>query len=97
MRGASAAAASCSSRRICQHDDHAAGLVLTADYARIKCPSLILAGQHDGDRPPAGVEKVAKQIPGAVFKTVNSGHFMHVHAPELVAAEYGAFLAQHAL
>ena len=74
-----------------------AGLDLTADFARIRCPSLILAGQHDGDRPPEGVEKVAKQIPGVVFKTLPSGHFMHVHAPDLVAAEYEAFLAQHAL
>lgn len=52
-----------------------------------RSPVTVLAGRHDGDRPPKGVEDVAGRIAGATFKIVESCHFMHVHAPELVATE----------
>lgn len=50
-------------------------------------PVTVLAGRHDGDRPPEGVAAVAATIPGARFRAVASGHFMHVHAPDIVADE----------
>src|SRR5262249_29466258 len=44
-----------------------ARLDMRADLPRIACPSLVLAGRHDGLRPPASVEPVARAIPGAEF------------------------------
>jgi 3-oxoadipate enol-lactonase len=49
--------------------------------ARIKCPTMIVAGRHDAVRPPAGSEEVARKIPGARFELIDSGHFMPVQAP----------------
>ena len=49
--------------------------------ARIKCPTMIVAGRHDAVRPPAGSEEVARKIAGARFELIDSGHFMPVQAP----------------
>ncbi|HEY2036852.1 MAG TPA: hypothetical protein VGG96_07550, partial [Steroidobacteraceae bacterium] len=38
---------------------------ITGDLARIACPALVTAGTHDGLRPPALIEPMARQIPGA--------------------------------
>jgi 3-oxoadipate enol-lactonase len=61
------------------------------DLARIACPILLIAGSHDGDRPPAGVAAVAAQIKGATVKVLETGHYMAIQTPELVAAEIQAF------
>lgn len=63
------------------------------DLPRIRCPVLVLAGQHDGTRPPAGVEAVAASIPGARFGVLDSGHVMPVLVPRLVAEAITMFLA----
>jgi pimeloyl-ACP methyl ester carboxylesterase len=70
-----------------------AGLDLWAELPRIACPTLILAGEADATRPPEMVAKVAAVIPGAVFRTVVSGHSMPMLTPELVAREINGFLA----
>jgi 3-oxoadipate enol-lactonase len=70
-----------------------AGLDMRMDLARIRCPTLILAGRHDGDRPPEHLAEIASLIPGTTFKTVVSGHLMALHAPEAVASEIRGFLA----
>ena len=69
-----------------------AGLDMAADLARIRCPALILAGRHDLTRPPGRVAPVAAAIPGAMFRTIESGHFMAIQTPGLVAAEITGFL-----
>ena len=69
-----------------------AGLDMDAALARIRAPALILAGEHDGDRPPAGVAAVARKIRDAQFKIVPSGHFMALQTPEQFTAEVEAFL-----
>jgi pimeloyl-ACP methyl ester carboxylesterase len=69
-----------------------AGLDMDAALARIGAPALILAGEHDGDRPPAGVAAVAGKIRCAQFRTLPSGHFMALQTPELFVAEVEAFL-----
>jgi 3-oxoadipate enol-lactonase len=80
-------------------DGHAAmmrmlpGLDMRSDLARIRSPALIL-GRHDGDRPPAHVAEIAALIPGATFKTINSGHLMALHAPDAVAGEIREFLTK---
>ena len=44
-------------------------------------------------RPPAvPVEPVAKAIPGAQFKVLQTGHYAGWQTPELVATEIGVFL-----
>lgn len=65
---------------------------LSADYARIACPTLLLAGRHDGLRPPATVEPLAKLIPGARFEALETAHFAPMQTPELVAGTIDRFL-----
>jgi pimeloyl-ACP methyl ester carboxylesterase len=71
-------------------------MLLDADieggFARIACPTLVLAGQHDRARPPESVEPLARMIPGAQYRVVNSGHFMAVQTPALIGALVNEFL-----
>ena len=66
---------------------------LAPEYGNIACPTLLLAGIHDRLRPPALVEPIAQAIPGARFQALDSGHFMAVQTPALVAAAINGFLA----
>ena len=66
---------------------------LVPEYGRIACPTLLLAGIHDKLRPPALVEPIAQAIPGARFQALDSGHFMAVQTPALVAGAINGFLA----
>jgi pimeloyl-ACP methyl ester carboxylesterase len=59
-----------------------AGLDLTADFAKIRCPALIVAGAHDGLRPPDHVRTIAQQISEAQFEVIESGHYIPVQTPE---------------
>jgi 3-oxoadipate enol-lactonase len=68
------------------------GLDMRADLAALRCPVLAIAGLHDPLRPPALVEAVANQIPGAQFAKAETGHYAAVQTPELVADLIGAFL-----
>jgi 3-oxoadipate enol-lactonase len=63
-----------------------------ADLARVACPTLVVGGGHDGLRPPALVETIARAIPGAQYRLLDTGHFMAVQTPEPVAAAIEAFL-----
>jgi 3-oxoadipate enol-lactonase len=69
-----------------------AGLDMQAELARIHRPVLILAGEHDGTRPPARVAEIAAAIPHVTHRVVASGHFMAIQTPELLAAEIARFL-----
>jgi 3-oxoadipate enol-lactonase len=59
---------------------------------RIVCPVLAVAGTLDRLRPPAVVEPIAAGIPGARFVAVESGHFMAVQTPGVVADVMNGFL-----
>jgi 3-oxoadipate enol-lactonase len=65
---------------------------LTGELARIACPTLIVGGRFDRTRPPATAEPVARAIPGAQFKILESGHYMSTQTPELVAGAIAEFL-----
>jgi 3-oxoadipate enol-lactonase len=65
---------------------------LTADFSRITCPTLVLAGLLDGLLPPATIRSIAQAIPGAHYVEVDSGHFMAVQAPEKMLAHALPFL-----
>ena len=51
------------------------------ELSGIACPALFTAGRHDGLRPPSIIEPMARQVPGARFLELNSGHFASVQTP----------------
>ena len=65
------------------------------ELAEIACPTLITAGRHDSLRPTSLIEPMSRQIAGAQFLELNSGHFASVQTPGLVAQAIHSFL--HAL
>lgn len=69
-----------------------AGLDMWAPLRRICCPVLILAGTQDLGRPPARVAPIAAAIPGATYRVVESGHFMAIQTPDLLAEVVTGFL-----
>ena len=58
---------------------------LTAEYAKIRAPTLVIGAMHDVQRPPAVAERVAGAIPGAKYLLADTGHFMNVETPQLFA------------
>jgi 3-oxoadipate enol-lactonase len=62
------------------------------ELAKIPCPALLTAGRHDGLRPPSVIQPMSKQIPGAQFLELNTGHFASVQTPGLVAQAIHSFL-----
>lgn len=70
---------------------------LTEGTARLRLPTLVLAGEHDGSTPPALVEATARLIPGSVYHVIPStGHLPCVEDPEAYAALLNPFLQEHA-
>ncbi len=68
------------------------GMDLSADYPKITCPTLFIAGRHDGLRPPALVEPLAKLIKGARVEVLETAHFMSQQTPDLVSGTMLRFL-----
>jgi 3-oxoadipate enol-lactonase len=52
----------------------------------------VLGGSLDRVRPPALAEPVARLIPGARYQVLESGHYMAVQTPELLATTIAGFL-----
>ena len=68
---------------------------VTEELPRIACPTLVIACTHDRLRPPSAVEPMAKQIPGAEYLEINSGHFAGIQTPGLVSQAFHGFLFAH--
>jgi pimeloyl-ACP methyl ester carboxylesterase len=52
----------------------------------VRCPTLIVAGEHDGRTPLAMSEDLNKAIPSSLMKIIpNCGHFYSYEHPELVS------------
>jgi 3-oxoadipate enol-lactonase len=68
---------------------------LESRLGELKVPVQFIAGIHDPLRTPAIVKDLAAKVPAARFEEVNSGHFMHVQTPQLVADKIRAFVSQH--
>ena len=66
---------------------------LNDHLGEIACPVLLLAGTHDKLRPPALVEPLARTMRNARFQALDTGHFMAVQTPGIVAAAIASFLA----
>ena len=69
-----------------------ADMDLSREIGSIRCPVLVIAGEHDGSRPPAMVEPIAQAIPRARYKVLPTGHYAGLQTPELIAREIEVFL-----
>jgi 3-oxoadipate enol-lactonase len=69
---------------------------LEDDLARLKAPVQFLAGTHDPLRTPAAIKELAGKANGAHFEAIESGHFMHVQTPALVAGKLRSWIDAHA-
>ncbi len=65
---------------------------LGPELPRIACPVLVIGGSLDRVRPPALAEPVARAIPGARYQVLETGHYMAVATPQLLAGAIGEFL-----
>jgi 3-oxoadipate enol-lactonase len=61
----------------------------------LKVPVQFLAGKHDALRTPELVKELVAKVKGAAFEEVDSGHFMHVQTPALVAAKLKSWIDAH--
>jgi 3-oxoadipate enol-lactonase len=68
---------------------------LESRLGELKVPTQFIAGVHDSLRTPAIVSGLAAKVPGAKYEAVDSGHFMHVQTPQLVADRIKAFVQAH--
>jgi 3-oxoadipate enol-lactonase len=66
---------------------------LAAQLSSIACPVLVIGGALDRVRPPALVEPVARAIPGAQYRVLETGHYMAVATPALLTSAITEFLA----
>lgn len=64
------------------------------DLARIACPTLVLAAEHDRLAPPKTMERLAARIPGAAYRCIaGAGHLANFEQPAAFAAILDEFLA----
>lgn len=69
-----------------------------ADLKRIAVPTLLVAGSDDRTAPPSVMERMAKEIPGAQFTTLDGcGHLGPMDQPQAFNAAVAAFLERHKL
>jgi pimeloyl-ACP methyl ester carboxylesterase len=68
---------------------------LESRLGELKVPTQFIAGIHDPLRTPAIVSGLAAKVPGAKYEAVDSGHFMHVQTPQLVADKIRSFVKAH--
>jgi 3-oxoadipate enol-lactonase len=65
---------------------------ITGELAKVACPTLVTAGRHDALRAPSVIEPMAKQIPGAEFLELNTGHFASIQTPGTMSQAIHYFL-----
>jgi 3-oxoadipate enol-lactonase len=65
-----------------------------ASLAAIRVPTLLLAGEHDRNAPPAIMKKMAAAIPGSTYLELHGiGHLQNLEAPDEFDAALLNFLA----
>ncbi len=63
------------------------------DLARIACPTLVLAAEHDRLAPPRTMERMAARIPGATYRCIaGAGHLANFEQPAAFAHVIDEFL-----
>ena len=66
----------------------------TDDLARIACPALVLAAEHDRLAPPKTMERMAQRIPGASYRCIaGAGHLANFEQPAAFETVLDEFLA----
>jgi 3-oxoadipate enol-lactonase len=68
---------------------------ITSELPKVACPTLFTAGRHDGLRPSSAIEPMSKQVSGAEFLELNTGHFASIQTPGIMAQAIHYYL--HAL
>ena len=58
---------------------------------QLRMPTLIFHGSRDAAVPEAFAHKASSLIPNSSMVTLDSGHFIPLHQPELVAANLARF------
>lgn len=54
-----------------------------ANLAQIRVPTLLIAGEHDRNAPPAVMQKMAAAIPGSTYiELAGIGHLQNLEAPD---------------
>jgi 3-oxoadipate enol-lactonase len=68
----------------------------TEQTARLRLPTLVIAGSEDGSVPPDVARATADLVPGARFEVIDdAGHLPCVEHPEAYAAILGDFMREH--
>ena len=63
------------------------------DLGKVKCPTLIIAGEEDTNSPAKTLEKMAGQITDARFECLNdAGHILPLEAPEKISKILSDFI-----
>lgn len=68
---------------------------LESRLGELTMPVQFLAGTHDPLRTPAIIRQMATKVKGGQFAEIESGHFMHVQTPALVAEKAKAWIDSH--
>jgi 3-oxoadipate enol-lactonase len=73
------------------------GMALRSDssdlLASIRCPTLVVGGEHDLVTPPAEMRAMAEQIPGAQYAAIpQAGHLSNLEQPETFLHTVSQFL-----
>ena len=65
---------------------------LVAQTGRVQMPTLVIWGRHDRMYPAGFGQRLAREIRGAGFELIDSGHCPHEERPKEVAAAISRFL-----
>lgn len=76
----------------------ARGMALRPDstplLGRIRCPTLVLVGEHDAITPRAEVESMQRQIPTSDLQVIpGAGHLSNLEQPDIFAQHLARFLS----
>jgi pimeloyl-ACP methyl ester carboxylesterase len=69
---------------------------LVADTARVQAPTLVVWGRNDRVFPSSIGQRIARQIRGATFRLLDTGHAPQEERPEELAAILARFLERPA-
>ena len=64
-----------------------------SDLDKVKCPTLIIAGEEDTNAPAKTLEKMANQLTDARFECLNdAGHILPLEAPKKISTILSDFI-----
>jgi 3-oxoadipate enol-lactonase len=69
---------------------------LTGELAAIRCPALVIAGEHDPYCPPKASEMIANAIPDAELTIIEGvGHCLQFEAADILNGHIVDFISRH--